>query len=226
MTLITTPGSEDELMTRAYNIAGKKVKEVASVYNLKIPSDNVHAKGWLGIFFEAVLGANAGNTPTQDFSELKIELKSIPIAENITPSESTYVCIVPLLGSGTKTFFESNFYNKMSKVLWIPFDGRKNIPISEKIIFTPFLWSPAGDELSVLKQDWEEHMEKISTGYIEDITARDGIALQIRPKAANGKILTDAIGKNGQLIKTRPRGFYLRSSFTKKILQKKFFFDF
>ncbi|MGR5543468.1 DNA mismatch repair endonuclease MutH, partial [Vibrio campbellii] len=42
--------------------------------------------------------------------------------------------------------------------------------------------------------------------------------LQLRPKAANGKALTEAYGSSGKIIKTRPRGFYLRTQFTASIL--------
>jgi DNA mismatch repair protein MutH len=59
----------------------------------------------------------------------------------------------------------------------------------------------------------------IALGQIENITARHGQYLQLRPKAANGDVLTEATGKNGQVIRTRPRGFYLRKEFTEKILQ-------
>ncbi len=37
-----------------------------------------------------------------------------------------------------------------------------------------------------------------------------GRVLQIRPKAANNKALTEAIGEFGQPIMTLPRGFYLK----------------
>jgi DNA mismatch repair protein MutH len=62
-------------------------------------------------------------------------------------------------------------------------------------------------------------MEMIALGQVENITAKQGQYLQLRPKAANGDALTEAIGKNGQIIHTRPRGFYLRKEFTNKILQ-------
>ena len=65
-------------------------------------------------------------------------------------------------------------------------------------------------------------MEKISLGQIESISARDGEVLQLRPKAANGRALTDAYGKNGDIIKVRPRGFYLKKNFTQSIISRQF----
>jgi DNA mismatch repair endonuclease MutH len=55
-----------------------------------------------------------------------------------------------------------------------------------------------------------------------NITAHQGTALQIRPKAADSSIQTTAIDEDGNVIKTSPRGFYLRSSFTTAILQKSY----
>ena len=63
---------------------------------------------------------------------------------------------------------------------------------------------------------------KIALGQIESITAHHGEVLQLRPKAANGQALTPAIGRQGELIQTRPRGFYLRTRFTRRLLQKVF----
>ncbi|RID08381.1 DNA mismatch repair protein MutH, partial [Escherichia coli] len=54
------------------------------------------------------------------------------------------------------------------------------------------------------------------------ITARHGEYLQIRPKAANAKALTEAIGARGERILTLPRGFYLKKNFTSALLARHF----
>jgi DNA mismatch repair protein MutH len=104
----------------------------------------------------------------------------------------------------------------------VPIDGRREIAPSARIIATPFLWSPTIVQEQQLRQDWEELMELIALGKIEQITARLGQYLQLRPKAADGKALTNAIGPDGTLIQTRPRGFYLRKNFTQAILAEVF----
>jgi DNA mismatch repair protein MutH len=65
-------------------------------------------------------------------------------------------------------------------------------------------------------------MDMISLGKVESIDARVGSVMQLRPKAANGSVLTDAVGHDGGFIKTRPRGFYLRKNFTNNILSTYF----
>jgi DNA mismatch repair protein MutH len=113
----------------------------------------------------------------------------------------------------------SSVKNKIQQVLWVPIDGRREVAPQDRSIATPFLWSPDSSQDNQLRADWEELMEMIALGQVENITAKQGQYLQLRPKAANGDALTEAIGKNGQIIHTRPRGFYLRKEFTNKILQ-------
>ena len=66
-------------------------------------------------------------------------------------------------------------------------------------------------------------MEMIVLGHVEKITAHHGQILQLRPKAAHSRVLTEAYGASGKPIMTLPRGFYLRTQFTSSILEKHFF---
>ena len=74
----------------------------------------------------------------------------------------------------------------------------------------------------LLRQDWGRADGHDSAGEVEQISARHGQVLQLRPKAANSKALTRAIGRNGQPIMTLPRGFYLKIEFTHQLLQRHF----
>lgn len=216
------PRSEEELLTRVDEIAGLSLSELASLAGIKMPKDLSKHKGWSGQLIEYCLGANAGSKPEQDFTELKIELKTIPISHQFTAIETTYVCYAHLTGTQGLTWANCNVRNKLSKVLWIPVQGEREIPLNQRIIGTGFLWQPNRQQEHILQNDWEELMDMISLGHVEQITAKVGQALQLRPKAANGSILTAAIGENGQHIQTRPRGFYLRKSFTNELLNNAF----
>ena len=57
-------------------------------------------------------------------------------------------------------------------------------------------------------------------GELEQISARLGTVLQIRPKAANSRIRCRSVGSHGEAIVTNPRGYYLRPAFTRKILER------
>jgi DNA mismatch repair protein MutH len=212
------PKTIQELMHRAEALAGLTLGEVAKLAHVKVPKDFKREKGWTGQLIELCLGASAGSKTQQDFAKLGIELKTIPIDELGNPLETTYVCFAPLTNIAGIEWQTSSVKNKIQQVLWVPIDGRRDIAPKDRCIATPFLWSPNIEQGNQLRTDWEELMDMIAFGEIENITARHGQYLQLRPKAANGRVLTEAIGKSGQVIQTRPRGFYLRKEFTGKIL--------
>jgi DNA mismatch repair protein MutH len=216
------PNSVDELMHRAENLAGLTLGEVAAVAKIKVPANFQREKGWTGQLIELCLGAGAGSKTQQDFSKLGIELKTIPIDECAKPLETTYVCYAPLTNIAGVEWHTSSVKNKLQKVLWVPVDGRRAVAPKDRCIATPFLWSPNSTQEKQLQDDWEELMDMIAIGQIEKITAKHGQYLQLRPKAANGSALTNAIGNDGSIIQSRPRGFYLRKEFTEIVLHTSF----
>ncbi|WDT86694.1 DNA mismatch repair endonuclease MutH [Alteromonas sp. 009811495] len=220
---VSPPTSPDDLLARCHAIAGLTLGELADMANVAIPANLQRHKGWPGMLIEKWLGASAGSKPQQDFPELGIELKTIPIDGQFAPLETTYVCFAPLLMTPGITWETSNVRNKLQQVLWLPVEGARHIPLAERRVATGFYWRPSEEEDQLLKDDWEELTEQITTGNVESITSRQGNALHIRPKAANGKVLTDALNPDGERIKTRPRGFYLRKTFTHRIMMNAFF---
>lgn len=168
------------------------------------------------------LGASAGSKAEQDFAHLGIELKTIPVDRYGKPLETTFVCVAPLTGNSGVTWQNSHVRHKLARVLWMPVEGERDIPLGERRVGAPLLWSPDAQEDEMLRQDWEELMDMIVLGQVERITARHGAWLQIRPKAANSKALTEGIGDRGQPIMTLPRGFYLKKSFTGPLLARHF----
>lgn len=216
------PKSVAELVTRAESLAGLTLGDLAQVAKIKVPENFKREKGWTGQLIELFLGAAAGSNPQQDFPDIGVELKTIPINQQGKPLETTYVCYAPLLNIAGIEWQTSNVRNKLNCVLWLPIEGQREIPPANRRIAMPVLWQPNDAQLNALQQDWEELMDMISLGQVEQITARQGEVLQIRPKAADGSALTEAIGAKGQKIKTRPRGFYLRKHFTEEILTNYF----
>lgn len=220
--LVPPPLTETELHQRALHLAGYTLGELATHANVPIPPDLKRDKGWVGMLLELYLGAQAGSKAEQDFPELGIELKTIPVDRQGKPLETTFVCVAPLTGNSGITWHTSHLKHKLAKVLWIPVEGEREIPLAQRRVGTAVLWTPNQDEEQQLRHDWEELMDLIVLGKVESITARHGEVLQIRPKAANSKALTPAIGEQGQPIMTLPRGFYLKKNFTFSLLARHF----
>lgn len=218
MVMVNSPVTEQELLSRVNSIAGMSIGQSASKYGLAVPEDLRSHKGWFGHLVEKVLGASAGSKPIPDFPSLGIELKTLPIGKNGRPSESTFVASISLTDLSKETWQSSVVKKKLAHVLWLPVEDDKSIPLSQRRIGLGFLWRASAQQEKILENDWQELSNIISMGHIDKISAHLGEALQIRPKAANGKVLTQMLDPSGKVIKTLPRGFYLRSSFTEKLL--------
>lgn len=219
---VLKPENEEQLLERAQLLAGYTLGELALRANLAIPRDLRRDKGWVGMLLERYLGASAGSKPEQDFAEIGVELKTIPVDALGRPLETTFVCVAPLTGNTGLVWQTSHVRHKLARVLWVPVEGDRAIPLADRRVGAPLLWSPDDHEEAQLRQDWEELMDMIVLGQVERITARHGEVLQIRPKAANSKALTEGIGENGQPIMTLPRGFYLKKTFTAPLLARHF----
>ncbi|MDO5055377.1 MAG: DNA mismatch repair endonuclease MutH [Pasteurella oralis] len=214
------PHTEQELLARAQSIAGLTFAELACELNLPIPADLKRDKGWVGMLIETALGANAGSKAERDFAHLGIELKTIPINSQGLPLETTFVSLAPLIQNTGVNWQNSHVRHKLSKVLWVPVEGERQIPLAERHIGQAILWQPSREQEYRLQRDWEELMEYISLGKVAQVTAKLGEVLQLRPKGANSKALTKGVGKDGEIIDTLPLGFYLRKAFTTEILQQ------
>lgn len=216
------PQSKTELLDRVNQIAGLTLGEIANQYAFKVPKDLLRDKGWTGQLIEYVLGATSASKPEPDFAHLGIELKTLPISYSGKPLETTYVSVTPLKNLENVEWANSVVKKKLSHVLWLPILAQRDISPTDRIVGNGFLWQPNARQEAQLREDWEELTEMIALGKIEQINGHFGQVLQIRPKAANSKALTQAVGPNGKEIMTLPRGYYLKTEFTKEILAQQF----
>jgi len=217
--MIPPPRSEQELLERARRLAGKTLKQAAGEAGLALPSQQRRGKGVIGIVAEAVLGASAGSLSEPDFRLIGVELKTLPLGPGGLPRESTWVCTVPLTDTAGLTWETSGVKRKLTRVLWLPVEAAKDIPLPERRFGTAILWSPDPEQERLLREDWQELMDMVATGELDRISSHYGRCLQIRPKAANARALGRSYDEEGVPALTLPRGFYLRTSFTRRILE-------
>ncbi|XGW46729.1 DNA mismatch repair endonuclease MutH [Haemophilus influenzae] len=213
------PQTLEQLLSQAQSIAGLTFGELAGELHIPVPIDLKRDKGWVGMLLERALGATAGSKAEQDFSHLGVELKTLPINAEGYPLETTFVSLAPLVQNSGVKWENSHVRHKLSCVLWMPIEGSRHIPLRERHIGAPIFSKPTAEQERQLKQDWEELMDLIVLGKLDQITARIGEVMQLRPKGANSRAVTKGIGKNGEIIDTLPLGFYLRKEFTAQILK-------
>lgn len=212
------PKSEEELLDRCRDLEGITLSQLAVMLNTPLPMNPNHRKGWVGQAIEWILGATASNHSLPDFTHLGIELKTIPVSQIGNPIESTFIVTIPLLTIHQQQWATSQCYAKLKRVLWISIEGNKEIPFAHRRVGRGILWSPNSEQEKTLAHDWDHLTSLIATGQLETLNASIGSCLHIRPKAANGSSLTYYYDTEGNKTQTLPRGFYLRTSFTKQII--------
>ena len=216
------PRDEAELVQRAASLAGLRLSELAARFEQAVPQDLRRAKGFVGSLVERALGATAGSRALPDFPELSIELKTLPVNRGGAPVESTFVCTIPLTEIGEVEWANSRVRRKLARVLWVPVEGEREIPVGERRLGQALLYRLTQEDEQLLRADWEELSGYIGRGHVEELTGHLGKVLQIRPKAAHSRARRLGVDADGAPFAALPRGFYLRPSFTHALLRRHF----
>lgn len=220
MSAVDEPKSEEELLDRAFEVAGLSLGELGARVGVEVPEEGARGKGVAGRIMELVLGATAASRAEPDFLGLGIELKTIPVDPNGKPSESTFVASIALSAMADTDWENSVVYKKLAKVLFVPVEAASSTPLRDRRVGRAYLWVPTNEEQALLRCDWERLAEMIGNGELAQITGHLGAVLQVRPKAATGSVRRRAPDEEGAVQWATPRGFYLRPSFTGAVLAR------
>lgn len=213
------PRDLEELLARARALDGLALGELAArLGEPPLPDDARRCKGRAGELIERALGASAGSLDEPDFPELGVELKSVPLDALGRVRESTFVCSIDLEAAEEEEWERSRAWRKLACVLFVPVQASGRLHPAARRLGTSRLWRPSPEEERLLREDWLALTGRIALGGIDEVDARLGEALQIRPKARRGSDRTSARGPAGEHLPTVPRGFYLRARFTERVL--------
>jgi DNA mismatch repair protein MutH len=216
---VRAPRSEAELLARAASLAGHTLGELAALLGAPPPPhDARRAKGLAGHLVERALGAKSGSRAGPDFPALGIELKTIPVDRRGRPAEVTFVCMVPQTRMAELEWEASPVQEKLRRVLFVPIERDPSLPLSERRIGAPRLWSPSRQEQAELRADFELLASVLGCGGAESLTSRQGLHLHVRPKGRDSRARVRGRDELGAPTRTLPRGFYLRASFTVRVL--------
>lgn len=214
------PVSRAELLVRAEALEGASVGDIASAIGAAIPEGRRSTKGFIGQLLEKALGADSDALDAPDFPALGVELKSIPVADDrvLRPVESTFLAAISMGYADRAEWDTSRLRHKLQTVLWIPVEGSWRGELSQRRIRAPRLWVPSEDEFAALKADWMDLMGAIGAGQASQLTGRDGLYIQVRPKAAHSgvRVMTPSAHS---VDMQHPLGFYMRANATRGILQ-------
>jgi len=209
---------EDGLLKRARDLAGLPLSSLAT-----FATASAKTKGGIGELIERALGFMPSSSPEPDVPSLGIEIKTLPV-EGATARvvESTWVCSASPDALKVETWSTSRARKKLARVLFVPVESARSGDVDKRRVGTAFLWSPTVDEEDVLRADWEDLADIVAHGLGFAVTARRGRALQLRPKARDASVRRIATDVAGDEYVDAPQGFYLRRSFTQRIVDDVF----
>lgn len=220
MNSVSPPPNIAVLLERCHEMAGKSLGRLADELNTSVPENLLRHKGWVGQLLENYLGADAGSYAEPDFTGLGVEMKTLPLNQMGMPKESTYVCTLNTDNLEDLRWENSWVCRKLSHVLWVPIEADNAIPLAERFIGQAWLWRPSESEEATLKKDWEDIMDRVIGGELAQLNGKEGEFLHIRPKAADSKVMMKFHDNEGLTQQTNPKGFYLRTNFTRELLAK------
>ncbi len=94
MKIVDVPNTQAQLLARVHAIAGMTVGQSACQYQLDVPNDLRHHKGWFGHLIEKVLGASAGSKPIPDFPNLGLETSNGVEVSGLNAEEQSDIALI------------------------------------------------------------------------------------------------------------------------------------
>lgn len=217
---LPVPKTKEALEQRLNQLVGRSIGELALLAGVDLPYSNHSGKGFAGQLIELYLGASAYNLTLPDFTELNIELKTVPVDVNLLPVESTFICSIDLRSESFVAFEQSPLYHKLAHMLFVLLLAPKGFPITERRVLGYFYFTPDAEQLQSIRADYQEFADLVCTGNSDAINSSMGSIIQMRPKGLSSDSLIQARDSEGNPIYTKPRGFYLRRSFTLQLCQQ------
>jgi DNA mismatch repair protein MutH len=219
---VTEPAETlDALLTHARALVGVELSELADALGLPVPVGNVRTKGWSGQVIEQELGAAVGGARGPDFAALGVELKTVPVDDDLVPLESTAVCQIDPVAIAAESWETSYAREKLACVLFVALavpPGARSV--GDRRVAAVRLWAPEADEARALRDDFDLFVRGYyRQGRAAEITGHLGAVLQVRPKGRDADDLRDGYDAAGRPTRVGKQGFYLRPAFVARILR-------
>jgi len=172
------------------------VLEDSSLYN--------SGKGSLGqLVEEVVFNYKINSLKDADFSEVKMELKVVPLKRikaikssklmckklGISVKERIILSIIDYMSITEENWEINSLSIKMSKLLLMFYLYEKDVEILDYVFQLVDKWEPSPSDLEIIKRDWELIVKKINSGRAHELSEGDTYYLGAATKGATAKSL-------------------------------------
>lgn len=210
--------SEVEIQVLAEGLIGKTFGEINN-YTVK---SQEYSKGSFGHIIESdTFDYDINSFSEPDFLNAGIELKVTPYKRNknntLSAKERLVLNIINYMDEYKNEFYSSHFWykNKKIEIVWYLYEeGKKKDDLT---ITHQLLYSFPEEDLKIIKEDWENIINKIKSGKADEISEADTMYLGACTKGANSKSLRKQPFSD---IMAMQRAFCLKTSYMTVLVRK------
>ena len=200
-----------ELLERVNAVQGVPFAELAAAHEISWQTEPARNKGLAGRIVEASMGIEANPRAEADLTYLGLEIKTIPIAEDLKVLERTKVTMLNFQDVHDQPFEGSTVEHKLRSIIFVPIVKFELDRPDRWYIRSPFIWFPSNAAYEQLKRDYEEVRALLREGKVDALSSE-------KPPKGQGVFLTpNTAGKDSRDM----TAYYLDEPRTRKVLTKR-----
>ncbi len=181
--------TEYEIIARAQTLPGRRVGDLSDL-TWKGEHSSAANKGAVGAIIERYFGIAPNTEQAPDFAGAGIELKVAPLVMDGQQArrikERTSVTMIDFMALDGETWQTASVRPKIQRVLFVFYEWRPGVPVSDFVVRSIKLWSPPGWLMPYLERDWVAVWTKNHEGRAHEISEGDGAVLGAATKGATG----------------------------------------
>ena len=219
------------LLDTLFEVSGVPFSELAPSVGVQWNEGGpVRNKGFAARVVQKAMGMSADdNRPEPDLTDLGIEIKSIPIGDDLKVLENTKICSLNFKDTHDSDWKNSKVYAKVRNILFVPVVKYDKENWKHWYIRAPFIWMPSLKADKILESDYRRVQELLRTGRFEEISSKApprGPCDVLIPNTAgeNAEDITRFIAHGGEQESKR-RAWFLRKDFTQEIIHENIAFS-
>lgn len=216
-----------ELLERVNAVQGVPFAELAAAHGITWSAEPARNKGLAGRIVEAAMGIEANPRAEADLTYLGLEIKTIPIGEDLKVLERTKVTMLNFQDVHDQPFEGSTVEHKLRSIIFVPIVKFDLEQPEHWYIRSPFIWFPSNAAYAQLKRDYEAVRALLQEGKVDSLSSE-------RPPKGQGVFLTpNTAGKDSRdmtayyldesrtkRVQTKRRSWMLRKEFTTQIIRE------
>jgi DNA mismatch repair protein MutH len=213
-----------DLLDRLAVVQGVPFAELCQVHGIKWYPEPARNKGLAAKVVETVLEVRTNNRPEPDLTNLGLEIKTIPVTDDLGVMEHTKVTTLNFRDVEDQDWERSTVYHKLRSILFVPVVKYDKASPERWYVRSPFVWFPSLEAEKQLREDYEAVRSLVKQKQYAAISSSEppsgqGIYLMANTGGIDSGDLTKVEGAAGAEAVKR-RAWMLRKSFTRRVLSE------